>query len=196
MLAYLIASGDLEGKRIAVQLHGEPLPDMVQTLRLAGAEVIEVPVYRWVLPEDPVPLRRLIQSVGVAGLDAVAFTSAPAATSFLRAADEQGCGSVVRAALRGPVVAACVGPVTAGPFQRDGIPVIQPARSRLGAWPGRSSSRFRAAADGGAGGGPTVELRGHAAVVDGRLVPLSSASMALLRELSDKPGHVVSRPPC
>jgi uroporphyrinogen-III synthase len=106
VLAYLVASGDLEGRRIAVQLHGEPLPDVVQTLRLAGAEVIEVPVYRWVPPEDAVPLRRLIQSVGVAGLDAVAFTSAPAAASFLRAADEQGCGDAIRAALRGPVVAA------------------------------------------------------------------------------------------
>jgi uroporphyrinogen-III synthase len=194
VLAYLIASGDLEGKRIAVQLHGEPLPDLVQTLRLAGAEVIEVPVYRWVPPEDPVPLRRLIQSVSAAGLDAVAFTSAPAAASFLRAADEQGCGSAVRAALRGPVVAACVGPVTAGPFRQEGIPVIQPARSRLGALaraiveqvPGRCGRRLPAA-------GHTVEIRGQAAVVDGRLVPLSSASMALLREVSDKPGHVVSR---
>jgi uroporphyrinogen-III synthase len=194
VLAYLIAAGDLEGKRIAVQLHGEPLPDLVQTLRLAGAEVIEVPVYRWVVPEDPVPLRRLILLVGAAGLDAVAFTSAPAAASFLRAADEQGCGSAVRAALCGPVVAACVGPVTAGPFQQEGIPVIQPARSRLGALaraiveqvPDRCGRRLPAA-------GHTVEIRGQAAVVDGRLVPLSSASMALLRELSDKPGHVVSR---
>ena len=194
VLAYLIAAGHLEDKRIAVQLHGEPLPDLVQTLRLAGAEVIEVPVYRWVLPEDPVPLRRLILLVGVAGLDAVAFTSAPAAASFLRAADEQGCGSAVRIALRGPVVAACVGPVTAGPFQQEGIPVIQPARSRLGALaraiveqvPDRCGRRLPAA-------GHTVDLRGHAAVVDGRLVPLSGASMALLRELSDKPGHVVSR---
>jgi len=30
-------------------------------------------------------------------------------------------------------------------------------------------------------------------VVDDRLVPLSSASMALLRELIGRPGHVVSR---
>jgi uroporphyrinogen-III synthase len=194
VLAYLIASGDLEGKRIAVQLHGEPLPDLVQTLRLAGAEVIEVPVYRWVPPEDTVPLRRLIQAVGVAGLDAVAFTSAPAAASFLRAADEQGCGSAVRTALRGPVIAACVGPVTAGPFQREDIPVIQPARARLGALvreiveqvPVRRGRLLPVA-------GHTVDVRGHAVVVDDRLVPLSSASMTLLCELIGRPGHVVSR---
>jgi len=194
VLAYLIASGDLEGERIAVQLHGEPLPDLVQTLRLAGAEVIEVPVYRWVPPEDTVPLRRLIQAVGVAGLDAVAFTSAPAAASFLRAADEQGRGSAVRTALRGPVVPACVGPVTAGPFQREDIPVIQPARARLGALvreiveqvPVRRGRLLPVA-------GHTVEVRGQAVVVDDRLVPLSRASMTLLRGLIGRPGHVVSR---
>jgi uroporphyrinogen-III synthase len=194
VLAYLIASGGLAGQRIAVQLHGEPLPDMVQTLRLAGAEVIEVPVYRWVPPDDAVPLQRLIQAVSVAGLDAVAFTSAPAAASFLAAADGQGRGAAVRAALRGPVVAACVGPITAGPLQHQAIPVIQPDRARLGALvreivkqlPLRCGQRLPVA-------GHQLEIRGHAAVVDDRLIALSSASITLLRELTSRPGHVVSR---
>jgi uroporphyrinogen-III synthase len=133
VLEYLIARGGLGGKRIAVQLHGEPLPDVVQALRLAGAEVIEVPVYRWVRPEDTAPLHRLIQAVCAAAVDAVAFTSAPAAISFLRTARALGCADAVRAALLGPVVCACVGPVTAGPFRQEGIPVIEPARARLGA---------------------------------------------------------------
>jgi uroporphyrinogen-III synthase len=194
VLEYLIARGDLGGRRIAVQLHGEPLPDVVQTLRLAGAEVIEVPVYRWVLPEDTTPLHRLIQAVCAAAVDAVAFTSAPAAASFLRAAREQGCDGSVRAALTGPVVPACVGPVTAGPFQAEGIPVIQPGRARLGALvreiveqvPRRRGITLPVA-------GHELDVRGHAVVVDGQLVALTSASMALLRELTARPGHVVSR---
>jgi uroporphyrinogen-III synthase len=194
VLAHLIDSYDLAGKRIAVQLHGEPLPDVLQTLRAAGAEVIEVPVYRWVLPEDTAPLRRLIESVSAATVDAVAFTSAPAAVSFLQAADDQGCGDAVRAALRGPVMAACVGPVTAGPLLREDIPTIQPTRGRLGALvreiveqlPARHGCRLPAA-------GHLLDVRGHAVVVDDRLVPLSSATMALLRELIAKPGQVVSR---
>ncbi|HVT70901.1 MAG TPA: uroporphyrinogen-III synthase [Trebonia sp.] len=194
VLEYLIARGDLEGKRIAVQLHGEPLPDVVQTLRLAGAEVIEVPVYRWVLPEDTAPLNRLIHSVSTAAVDAVAFTSAPAAASFLRAAREHGCAGVVRAALCGPVVTACVGPVTAGPFQSEGIRVVQPDRARLGALvreivtqlPRRRGVQLPAA-------GHLMDVRGHAVVVDGRLVPLTAAAMSVLRELSAQPGHVVSR---
>ena len=193
VLEYLVARG-VAGKRIAVQLHGEPLPDMVQTLRMAGAEVIEVPVYRWVLPEDPAPLQRLIQATSCAAVDAVAFTSAPAAASFLRAARLQGCWPSVRAALTGPVVPACVGPVTAGPFQEEGIPVIQPGRARLGALvreiieqvPLRRGVTVPAA-------GHMLEIRGQAVVTDGRLVPLTVSSMSLLRELVARPGHVVSR---
>jgi uroporphyrinogen-III synthase len=194
VLAHLINSYDLETKRIAVQLHGEPLPDVVQTLRLAGADVIEIPVYRWVPPEDTAPLQRLIETVSITGIDAVAFTSAPAAASFLHAADEQGRGDAVRAALRGPVVAACIGPITAGPLQRQDIPVIQPDRGRLGALvreivqqlPTRRGRLLPVA-------GHSIDVRGHAVVVDDRFVPLSSASMALMRKLLSRPGHVVSR---
>ncbi|HEU5334261.1 MAG TPA: uroporphyrinogen-III synthase [Actinocrinis sp.] len=189
-----LMGGDLDGKRIAVQLHGEPLPDVVQTLRLAGAEVIEVPVYRWVPPADTAPLTRLIHAVSGAAVDAVAFTSAPAAASFLHTARELGLGDAVRAALLGPVVPACVGPVTAGPFHAEGIPVIEPARARLGALvreiveqvPRRRGVTLPVA-------GHLLDVRGHAAVIDTRLVPLTGASMALLRELIARPGNVVPR---
>jgi uroporphyrinogen-III synthase len=87
-----------------------------------------------------------------------------------------------------------VGPVTAGPFQEEGIPVIQPGRARLGALvreiveqvPLRHGVPLPVA-------GHALEVRGQAVVVDGELVPLTSASMALLRELPARPGHVVSR---
>jgi len=194
VLAHLINEGDLEGKRIAVQLHGEPLPDVVETLKLAGAYVIEVPVYRWVRPADETPLRRLIEMVPTGGVDAVAFTSAPAAASFLRAAEEQNCTEAVLDALSSRVVAACVGPVTAGPLIKREVPVVQPDRARLGALvrelvaqvPRRCGTLLPVA-------GHTMDIRGHAVVVDGRYVPLSGAGMSLLREFIAAPGQVVSR---
>lgn len=194
VLEYLIAGHELDGVRIAVQLHGEPLPDLVDTLRLAGAEVIEVPVYRWVPPQDTAPLERLVDTVAAAGVDAVAFTSAPAAVSFLRSAEELGRAEDVLAALRGEVTAACVGPVTAGPLLRAGVPVIQPTRGRLGALvreiveqlPRRRGQQIAAA-------GHLLDVRGHAVVVDGRLVSLSGAPMTVLRKLIVRPGQVVSR---
>jgi uroporphyrinogen-III synthase len=194
VLAYLISTVDLAGLRVAVQLHGEPLPDVVETLRVAGAEVIEVPVYRWVPPEDAGPLRRLVETVVARGVDSVAFTSAPAAVSFLQTAQEQRRFDAVHDALCTDVLAACVGPVTAGPLLRKHIPVVQPGRGRLGALvreiveqlPQRRGQRLPVA-------GHMLDVRGHAAVVDDRLVALSAASMALLRELISRPGQVISR---
>ena len=194
VLEHLMTSFDVTGMRIAVQLHGEPLPDMVDMLRMAGADVIEVPVYRWVPPADAEPLQRLISSVVAGSVDCVAFTSAPAAASFLHMADAQGCGPAVRASLQQSVLAACVGPVTAGPLLREGIPVVQPARGRLGALvreiveqlPRRSGVRLYAA-------GHELDIRGQAVVIDGRLAPVSAAGMALLRALIAWPGQVIPR---
>jgi uroporphyrinogen-III synthase len=133
MLAHLLEDDQLFGQRIAVQLHGEPLDDVVDGLRAAGAEVIEVPVYRWVSPVDERPLHRLLEATANRAVDAMTFTSAPAAANFLRTAAELGIGDEVAAALRGPVLCVAVGPVTAAPLERAGIPTVQPERARLGA---------------------------------------------------------------
>jgi uroporphyrinogen-III synthase len=190
---YLLAQ-DLRGRRIAVQLHGEPLTGFVATLREAGASVIEVPVYRWLPYRDTSPLRRLISQVVSGSVDAVAFTSAPAVIAMLNAARADGLEDALLAAFGDRVVAACVGPVTAGPLVSRGVPVIEPDRSRLGALartlarhlPTHSVTRLVA-------GGHDLEIRGHAVVVAGELKPLPPAPMAVLKRLAEKPGHVVAR---
>jgi uroporphyrinogen-III synthase len=133
VLEHLVTTFDLAGRRVAIQLHGDPLRDFVDTLRAGGAEVIEVPVYRWEPPADVEPLHRLIDAVAGGGLDAVTFTSAPAATNFLRTADSLGVLAAVVAALGEPVLCAAVGPVTAAPLLAAGVPVVSPERFRLGA---------------------------------------------------------------
>ncbi len=115
VLDHLLERG-VEGVRIAVQLHGEPLPDVVEALCVAGAEVVEVPVYRWMPPADINPLDRLIDAVLAGCIDVMAFTSAPAAASLLARAGDRGVADELVAALRGPVLALCVGPVTAAPL--------------------------------------------------------------------------------
>lgn len=133
VLAYILATYPLDGRRVAIQVHAEPLREMVETLRAGGAEVIEVPVYRWEPPADEAPLRRLIDAVATGPVDAITFTSAPAAVNFLRTADEMNQRAAVAAALRGPVLCVAVGPVTAAPLLRAQVPVVQPERFRLGA---------------------------------------------------------------
>ena len=193
VLEHMLANYELAGRRIAVQLHGEPLSDVVDTLRGSGADVIEVPVYRWMPPEDEQPLRRLIEATANITVDCLTFTSAPAAVNFLRTAEELGLGVEVRAALKEAVLCVAVGPVTAEPLVRADIPVVQPERYRLGALIREVVEQLPARAQVLSAAGHRVELRGCAVVVDDRLVPLPAAGMALLRDLAGRPGQVFSR---
>ncbi|MEU9665321.1 uroporphyrinogen-III synthase [Streptomyces bobili] len=183
----------VEGRRIAVQLHGEPLPGFVEALRVGGAEVVGVPVYRWMPPEDISPVDRLLDATVSRGLDAVTFTSAPAAASLLSRAEERGLLPELLTALHHDVLPACVGPVTALPLQAVGVDTVSPERFRLGPLvqllckelPGRARALPVA--------GHRVEIRGHAVLVDGCLKPVPPAGMSLLRALSRRPGWVVPR---
>lgn len=192
VLQRLLTAG-VAGRRIALQLHGEPLPGFVEALREGGGEVVVVPVYRWMAPEDLGPLDRLLDAVIAGGVDAVSFTSAPAAASLLSRAEERGLREAVLEALRGRLLSACVGPVTALPLQAHGVDTVQPERFRLGPLvqllcrelPGRA--RVLPVA------GHRLEIRGHAVLVDTQLRPVPPAGMALLRALARRPGWVVSR---
>ncbi|WP_177891142.1 uroporphyrinogen-III synthase [Vallicoccus soli] len=193
VLEHLLAR-DLEGLRVAVQLHGEPLPDFVEALEAAGATVVQVPVYRWTLPEDVAPLRRLVDLVAAQQVDCVTFTSAPAVASLLRVADERGQRDAVLAALRGRVLPACVGPVTAGPLTRLGVPSLQPTRSRLGSLVREVADALPARTRALPVAGRELEVRGHAVLLDGAAVCLPPGPMAVLRALAEQPGRVLARP--
>ncbi|WP_239160422.1 uroporphyrinogen-III synthase [Virgisporangium ochraceum] len=190
ILDRLLAEG-VAGRRIAVQLHGGVQEDFVEALRAAGADVVEVSVYRYRLPDDPAPLRRLVDQVLAGRFDAVTFTSAPAVNALLEVA-----GADAPELLRsfdGRVLAACVGPVTAAPLLKAGVPALVPDRSRLGALVRsvtdelpRRALRLRV-------DDCVLEIRGHAVVVDGDVRLLAPASMTALGVLAARPGAVVSR---
>ncbi|MFE1319293.1 uroporphyrinogen-III synthase [Kitasatospora phosalacinea] len=192
VLSHLLDQG-VDGSRIAVQLHGAPLPGFVESLRAAGAEVVEVPVYRWLPPADLGPLDRLLDATCAGALDAVTFTSAPAAISLLDRAAERGRTGELLHALRRDVLAVCVGPVTSAPFDELDVPTVWPERMRLGAMVQTLTAALPERARRLPVAGHTLELRGQAALVDGHLRPVPPAGMALLRTLARHPGWVVPR---
>jgi uroporphyrinogen-III synthase len=195
VLAYLLsgAEGPLEGRRVAVQLHGDPLLDLVAGLRQAGAEVLPIPVYRWVLPDDVAPVRELVAAIVCGEVDAVTFTSAPAAAGLLAVAEELGQQAAMVSALNDRVLAIAVGPVTARPLDDAGVPNHQPERARLGPLAREVVARLPERDPVLTIGAHTLQVRGHAAVLDGRLVELPPGPLAVLRELARRPGHVVPR---
>jgi uroporphyrinogen-III synthase len=135
VLAHLLGEGQgaLAGRRVAVQLHGDPMTDFLAALRDAGADVVEVHVYRWEPPPDLPAVDALTDAVVRGELDAVTFTSAPAVDGLVHRARERGVLDSLLDALRTRVVACAVGPVTAAPLDRLDVPSIAPERFRLGA---------------------------------------------------------------
>ncbi|MGW4895218.1 uroporphyrinogen-III synthase, partial [Kitasatospora sp. NPDC004240] len=183
----------VEGRRIAVQQHGAPLRDFTDSLRAAGAEVVEVPVYRWLPPTDLAPLDRLLDACCSGALDAVTFTSAPAALGLLDRAAERGLTDALLHALRRDVLPVCVGPITAAPLEDLDVPTVWPERMRLGAMVQTLAAELPVRTRALAVAGHRLELRGQAALVDGELRPVPPAGMALLRALARRPGWVVPR---
>lgn len=193
VLEHLLGQGPC-GRRVVVQSYGEPLPWFTDALRDAGAEVIEADVYRWRPAADLAPLRRLIRLAAARSVDAVAFTSAHAVQTTLDLARRDGLEDALLTAFDGAVTAACVGPAAAAPLESRGVLVLRPASPRLGELvrditthlPRHSVTRVTAA-------GRELEIRGHAAIVDGtpRLIP--PAPMAVLKRLAVAPGAVVTR---
>ena len=58
----LLLEEPLQGTRIAYQEHGDEPGSALEPLTDAGAEVIRVPIYRWIVPDDVAPALRLIDA--------------------------------------------------------------------------------------------------------------------------------------
>lgn len=130
VLEYL--SERVSGARVAVQLFDPDDQSFTAALAGRGAEVVEVPVYRWKLPADVEPAARLIDEVIAGRVAAVTFTSQPAVRNLARIADDRGSLDPLREALNGPVLASCVGPVCAEACTEVGFDdVVYPSPPRL-----------------------------------------------------------------
>ena len=190
VLARLLDDG-VDGLRVAVQLHGAPQRELCDALRGAGAEVVEAPVYRWVPPHDVAPLRRLTDAVLGGDVDALAFTSAPAVLSMLEHADER--RPALLQAMRDDVVVACVGPVCARPLVSEDVPCVLPDRMRLGGLVRSLVDALPERAVRVEVRGHTLEVRGHAALLDGTPLEMGPGPLAVLRVLAAAGGRVVGR---
>ena len=189
-----VLAQDAAGRTVAVQLHGFVDDEQLARLRAAGATVITVAPYLWTAPSEPHRVVRLLDAIVARTLDAVTFTSAPAAEALLVAARERGLLEPVVAAMRADVVPFAVGPVTAAPLHAVGVIAIHPDRYRLGALV-RTLCEYllehqvrRIPTRHG-----LLEIRGRSAALGPHRVILSPTSIAVLRVLADADGAVVPK---
>lgn len=191
LLRYLLAQ-PLTGRRIIVQTENPTQQDVCAALRSRGARVVEVPVFSSVGPLRAEFPRRLADVVTRQQVDAIAFLGSPSIAHLLRYADTAGLTNDLLNGLRHDVLCAALSPVTGLRLGELGVPplagqlpfVEELAEALLHALPGTA---LRLVA-----GGRTLEVRGHAAVLDGRYIAVQPGPMAVLRVLAQHNGHLVS----
>ena len=191
VLAHLEDLG-VAGRRVVVQRDGgDPL--LADGIRALGAEVVDVPVYRWHQPESTTPAVRLIDAACAGRLDAVTFTCAYAVANTFALAPEP---DALRAALAGPAQAIAVGPVCAAALRRHGVDrVVEPVRARLGAMVkalvAALEARHRLLRHDGA----TMRWQGSALIDEttGELTALTPSEVRVLDVLVDRSPAVVPK---
>ena len=66
-----------------------PNHELVEGLEARGAEVRQVSVYRWALPEDTVPLQRAIGEIASGAIDVLLVTSANQIRNLMQVASQR-----------------------------------------------------------------------------------------------------------
>ena len=132
VLSELTRRTSLAGKRVAVQEYGVANRDLIAGLQARGATVMQVPVYRWALPEDRGPLRSALAAIASGGADVALFTSATQVSHVLQVAEAEDCATQLRSGLHTMVVGS-IGPVCSAALREHGLNVdLEPVHPKLG----------------------------------------------------------------
>ena len=122
----------IKGRRIAIQEHGEPSPDLYAALRERGADVVPVRVYRWELPEDIAPLESAVLALSQNKVDVAMFTSSVQYIHAARVAASMGLEQPFNVGLNRAVVAS-IGPIASEMLREHGVKVdLEPSRPKMG----------------------------------------------------------------
>jgi uroporphyrinogen-III synthase len=122
----------IQGRRIAIQEHGEPSTELYRALLERGAEITPIPVYRWELPEDLEPLKNAIRELVENKIDIVMFTSSVQLTHAFRIAKEIGLGERFKQELEKTFVAS-IGPISSQALRENGVRVdFEPSHPKMG----------------------------------------------------------------
>lgn len=133
VVGYLTGQG-IGTARLALQLFDPGGHPSAAALAARCRELVEVPVYRWLMPDDTGPAAHLIEAMCAGGVDAVTFTSQPAVHHLFRIAEGLGAAERLRDACNTAVLPVCVGPVCAEAAAAEGVTrTVWPDPPRLAA---------------------------------------------------------------
>ncbi len=120
---------EVRGKAVAVQLYGEPNPELSQALRTRGAAVLELAPYVWDRPVDPAPILELLEALDQHRVDALLITSQAQVENLFSVAREHG-----RTPKLDDVPIGVQGPVAEAALERHGLgAAFRPTHAHMGA---------------------------------------------------------------
>lgn len=132
LLAALDQQGSVKERRVAIQEYGVPNAELVQGLVERGARVMQVPIYRWALPEDTTALRNLLTEVIAGTIDVLLVTNAAQIEHVMQVLERDGKVDPFRAALRRMVVAS-IGPTASERLRNHAWPIdLEPSHPKMG----------------------------------------------------------------
>ena len=124
---------DLKGCRVIVQRYGSVNRELDAALVARGAEVVEIPTYRWSLPADTAPLEQLVARLEAGEMHAVVFTNAEQARNLFAVSTRMKKQDALRHALNKTLVAS-IGPVASAALREAGVKVgLEAKPPKLGA---------------------------------------------------------------
>ncbi len=130
-----------KGLRVAVQEYGASNLDLLEALKQRGAEVFQVPIYRWALPQDLGPLRQALDEVIAEKVPVLLITNAAQVDHLMQMLEIGGKVERFRAALKKMVVAS-IGPTVSERLRHYDLPIdFEPSHSKMGVLVKETSER-------------------------------------------------------
>ena len=129
--------------RVAVQEYGVSNPDLLEALKQRGAEVFQVPIYRWALPEDLGPLRQALNIIIDGKVSVLLITNAAQVDHVMQVLEKDGKVEPFRAALKKMVVAS-IGPTASERLRHHEWPIdLEPSHGKMGVLVKETSEKAR-----------------------------------------------------
>ena len=101
-------------------------------MRARGAEVTDVRVYQWDLPENTGPLREAARRLAAGQVEVALFTTSVQIAHLARVAREDGIEEAALGGLRNCMIAS-IGPTTTEALEEFGLhPQLEPSHPKMG----------------------------------------------------------------
>ena len=122
----------VKGLRVAVQEYGISNPDLLRALEQRGAEVFQVPIYKWSLPEDLGPMRHAVDEIMAGRVSVMLITNAAQVDHVMKVLEQDGKVELFRVALQKMVVAS-IGPTASERLRHHYLPIdFEPSHPKMG----------------------------------------------------------------